>query len=127
MYRGWFIKNVTGILWYSSNKIANRVKTQARRQKNSSRALKWGIVGLCSSLELKNKILKNVKIWKNDRFCTILHLQCYLNYRYIRIYIILKLLILTQEVIVFVKLRKISVLFFLLRVYLKIDPTTPFH
>ena len=46
--RGWFIKNATGILWYSSNEIAHRVKTQAKGQNNWSRALKCGIVCFCS-------------------------------------------------------------------------------
>ena len=47
--RGWFIKNATGVLWYSSYEIAHRVKTQARSQNSRSRALKWGIVCLYSS------------------------------------------------------------------------------
>ena len=60
--RGWFIKNATGILWYSSNKIAHRVKTQARSQNNRSRALKWGIVCLYSSSSFGDTT-KYMKIW----------------------------------------------------------------
>ena len=62
MNRGWFIKNATGILWYSSNKIAHRVKTQARSQNNRSRALKWGIVCLYSSSSFGDTT-KYMKIW----------------------------------------------------------------
>ena len=39
----------TGILLHTSKTIAPRVKSQARGQNNWSRALKWGIVHLCSS------------------------------------------------------------------------------
>ena len=60
--RGWFIKNATGILWYSSNKIAHRVKTQARSQNNRSRALKWGIVCLYSWSSFEDTT-KCMKIW----------------------------------------------------------------
>ena len=60
--RGWFIRNATDILWYSSNEIAHRVKTQARSQNNRSRALKWGIVCLYSSSSFGDTT-KYMKIW----------------------------------------------------------------
>ena len=47
--RGWIIIIWTGILLHTSKTIASRVKSQARRQNNWSRALKCGIVRLCSS------------------------------------------------------------------------------
>ena len=49
-------------MWYSSNKIAHRVKTQARSQNNRSRALKWGIVCLYSSSSFGDTT-KYMKIW----------------------------------------------------------------
>ena len=46
-------KKFTRILLHAS-KISTRVKSQERGQYNRSRALKWGIAHLCSSITLRN-------------------------------------------------------------------------
>ena len=45
--RGWANKRCPDVLLHTANMIDPRVKSQARGQKNRSRALKWGIVNLC--------------------------------------------------------------------------------
>ena len=47
--RGWAKKKCTDVLPHTAKMIDRRVKSQARGQNNWSRALKWGIVRLCSS------------------------------------------------------------------------------
>ena len=54
-------KNKTDILLNITKVIAPAVKTQAKGQNNLSRALKWGIVHLCSSNRIGDMI-KNKKV-----------------------------------------------------------------
>ena len=51
--RGWCIKNATGTLWHISKMVTPRVKAQANGQNSGSRALKWGIVYLYSSINFE--------------------------------------------------------------------------
>ena len=72
------IKNATGTLWHISKMVAPRVKAQANGQNNRSRALKRGIVHLCSSNTFGDTIefmrlwvfqfLHSYKKWQN--YCT---------------------------------------------------------
>ena len=114
-FKGCLIIIRTGILLYTPKTIAPRAKSQAWGQNNWSRALKWGIVRLCSSstfwdttvfmkmwvfqfLRFCKKMMislyknaKNAKTWKSDTFYSLSYLQYFLSYRDV-LYLILKLL-----------------------------------
>ena len=60
--RGWAKIIWTDILLHTSKTIAPRVKNQARGQNKWSRALKWGIVRLCS-LNAFGDTTKFIKMW----------------------------------------------------------------
>ena len=113
--RGCLIKKFPNILPNYAKTINSRVKSQAKCQIYFSRALKWGIVHLCSFnnsrdtmkfrkllvfqfLHFCKKIVKSLcKIAekcespKNYTFCFLSYLQFYLSYRDVQ-YLILKLL-----------------------------------
>ena len=78
--RGWAKIIRTDILLHNSTVITPRVKVQARGQNNWSRALKWGIVHLCSSNTFGNTT-KFIKIWvfKCLRFCKKIMISLYKN------------------------------------------------
>ena len=53
--RGCPIRKFTNILPHTTKMINPRVKSQARGQNNRSRALKWGIVHLCSWITFRDR------------------------------------------------------------------------
>ena len=68
--REWTKKKCTNILLHTAKIIDPRVKSQARGQNNGSRALKWGIVHLCSSITFRDTT-SFIEIWVFQilRFC----------------------------------------------------------
>ena len=53
--RGCTKKKCTNVLLHTAKMIDPRVKSQARGQNNGSRALKWGIVHLCSLITFRDR------------------------------------------------------------------------
>ena len=114
-YRGCTLIIWTGILIHNPKTITHSVKMQARSQNNESRALKWGIVSLCTSTSMGDMIenkkmliieflhfslfwlvilpffYKNAKIENLIFSYILLYHQKYLSYRNV-LYVILKLL-----------------------------------
>ena len=60
--RGCLTKKFTYVLLHTAKMINSRIKSQGRGQNNMSRALKWGIVHLCSSNTFRDTT-KFMKIW----------------------------------------------------------------
>ena len=60
--------------------IAPTVKTQAKGQNNLSRALKWGIVGLCSlSIFWDTTVFMKMWVFQFLRFCKKMMVSLYKN------------------------------------------------
>ena len=78
--RGCLIKKFTNVLLHTSKMIDPRVKSQARGQNNGSRALKWGIVHLCSLSTFWGTIVF-MKMWVFHflRFCKKMMISLYKN------------------------------------------------
>ena len=78
--RGCTIIIRTGILLHTSKTIAPRVKSQARGQNNWSRALKWGIVRLCSlSTFWDTTVFMKMWVFHFLRFCKKMMISLYKN------------------------------------------------
>ena len=68
--RGWGKKKFTNVFCHTTKMIEPRVKSLARGQNNGPRALKWGIVHLCSLLTLRDRT-SFIEVWVFwiSRFC----------------------------------------------------------
>ena len=68
--RGWVKKKFTNVLLHTAKLIYPRVKSQARGQNNGSRALKWDIVYLCSSITFRDTTsFTEIWVFQILRFC----------------------------------------------------------